>query len=135
MTPGLGATLPRLHRDWAHPSHICTGTGLTPPTSAPGLGTPQVEHGAALVEHAILLAGMSPKRKCAEVDMDSDGGKAVPPPHVCVFARVRTRASVSRMAASLYAFRCRLGALRCLLRWRESNGPSARLSLVPVRPR
>ena len=87
--PGLGSPLPHLHRDWAHPSHICTGTGLTPPTSAPGLGTPQVEHGAALVEHAILLAGMSPKRKCAEVDMDSDGGKAVPPPHACVRACVR----------------------------------------------
>ena len=25
-------------RDWAHPCHICTGTGLTPATSAPGLG-------------------------------------------------------------------------------------------------
>ncbi len=106
--PGLGSPLPRLHRDWAHPSHICTGTGLTPLTSASGLGTPQVEHGAALVEHAILLAGMSPKRKCAEVDMDSDGGKAVPPPHACVRACLRARvrrASAPRMAASLYAFR------------------------------
>jgi hypothetical protein len=29
------------HRDWAHPpAHICTGTGLTPATSAPGLGSP-----------------------------------------------------------------------------------------------
>ena len=28
------------HRDWAHRSHICTGTGLTAPTSAPGLGSP-----------------------------------------------------------------------------------------------
>ena len=25
-------------RDWAHRCHICTGTGLTPATSAPGLG-------------------------------------------------------------------------------------------------
>ena len=24
--------------DWAHPAHICTGTGLTPPTAAPGQG-------------------------------------------------------------------------------------------------
>ncbi len=30
--------LPHLFRDSAHPCHICTGTGLTPPTSAPGLG-------------------------------------------------------------------------------------------------
>ena len=25
--PGLGSPLPYLHRDWAHPCHICTGTG------------------------------------------------------------------------------------------------------------
>ena len=53
-TPGLGAPLPHLRRDWAHPCNICVGTGpallrchictvwgptgLTPPTSAPGLG-------------------------------------------------------------------------------------------------
>jgi hypothetical protein len=29
-----------LHRDWAHLRHIRTGTGLTQPTSAPGLGAP-----------------------------------------------------------------------------------------------
>jgi hypothetical protein len=29
-----------LHRDWAHPGHICTGAGLAPATSAPGLGSP-----------------------------------------------------------------------------------------------
>ena len=29
-----------LRRDWAHPAHICTGTGLTPAPSAPGLGSP-----------------------------------------------------------------------------------------------
>ena len=27
-----------VRRDWAHPSHICAGTGLTAPTSARGLG-------------------------------------------------------------------------------------------------
>jgi len=48
---GLGSPLPHLHRDWAHPlphvhrdrarpCHICTGTGLAPATSAPGLGSP-----------------------------------------------------------------------------------------------
>ena len=31
---------PRLLRDRAHPCHICTGTGLIPATSAPGLGSP-----------------------------------------------------------------------------------------------
>jgi hypothetical protein len=29
--PGLGSPHPHLHRDWAHPAHICAGTGLTPP--------------------------------------------------------------------------------------------------------
>jgi hypothetical protein len=38
LAPGLGSPLPHLHRDWAHPCHICTGTGLTPATSAPALG-------------------------------------------------------------------------------------------------
>ncbi len=37
----LGASRPHLHQDWAHPAHICTGTGLTPPTSAPELGSPR----------------------------------------------------------------------------------------------
>ena len=32
-----GLPLPHLHPDCACPSHICTGTGLTPATSAPGL--------------------------------------------------------------------------------------------------
>jgi hypothetical protein len=42
-----------LHRDWAHPCHICTGTGLTPPTSAPGPGhrlsvqVPEIEHSSS----------------------------------------------------------------------------------------
>ena len=29
-----------MRRDWAHPSHIYAGTGLTPATSAPGLAHP-----------------------------------------------------------------------------------------------
>ncbi len=58
---GRGAPFPHLRRDWAHSSHICTGTGLTPshicagtrlaastfafsgapvPHSAPGPGAP-----------------------------------------------------------------------------------------------
>ena len=41
--PGLGAPVPHLHRDWAHPCHICTGTWLAHATSAPGLG-PTLPH-------------------------------------------------------------------------------------------
>ncbi len=33
--------MPHLRRDWAQPGHICTGTGRTPATSAPGLGSPR----------------------------------------------------------------------------------------------
>ncbi len=32
--------VPHLPRDWARPSHICTETGRTPPTSAQGLAGP-----------------------------------------------------------------------------------------------
>jgi hypothetical protein len=38
-TSAGGSPLPHLHQDWAHHGHICAGTGLTPPTSAPGLGS------------------------------------------------------------------------------------------------
>jgi hypothetical protein len=31
-----GASLPHLHRDWAHPCYVCTGTGLTPPAHLHG---------------------------------------------------------------------------------------------------
>ncbi len=27
---GLGATAPRMHKDWVHPLYMCTGTGLAP---------------------------------------------------------------------------------------------------------
>jgi hypothetical protein len=36
--PGLGPPLPHLHRDWARPGHIYTGTRPAPATSALGLG-------------------------------------------------------------------------------------------------
>ena len=54
-TPALRAALPKvrcdyrgrlvahfrhLHRGWAHPCHICAGTGLAPAAFAPGLGSP-----------------------------------------------------------------------------------------------
>jgi hypothetical protein len=32
--------VPHLRQEWAHPCHVCAGTGLTPVTSAPGLGSP-----------------------------------------------------------------------------------------------
>ena len=41
MLGSIAASLvPHLHRDSTRPCHICTGTRLTPATSAPGLGSP-----------------------------------------------------------------------------------------------
>jgi hypothetical protein len=37
----LAAFAPGFGRDWAHPCHICTGTGLASATPAQGLGSPQ----------------------------------------------------------------------------------------------
>ncbi len=37
----LGTRRPHLHRGWAHPAQIYTGTGPTRATSAPGLGQPR----------------------------------------------------------------------------------------------
>ena len=58
--PGLGPPWPHLehlHRNWAHPCHICTGngTGPTPATSAPGLGSsssPRFARGFAVLSRA-----------------------------------------------------------------------------------
>ena len=36
FAPRPGLPLPHLHRDWAHPAHICAGPRLWPATSAPG---------------------------------------------------------------------------------------------------
>ena len=48
------APQPHLHRGWAHPSCNCAEAGLTPATSAPGLGSPQphLHRGCAHAEHA-----------------------------------------------------------------------------------
>ena len=35
---GLGSPLPHLYGDWAHPGHICTGTGLAPAHICTGTG-------------------------------------------------------------------------------------------------
>ena len=50
------SALRHLHRDWADPCHICTGTGPTPATPAPELGPPLPHlhrNWAVLCAHAI----------------------------------------------------------------------------------
>jgi hypothetical protein len=63
----LATSRPHRHRDSAHPAHICTRTGLTPPTSAPGLarGVPGPSHvctmGLGLARTQICLkVGLTP---------------------------------------------------------------------------
>ena len=49
---------PHLHMDWAHPIHICTGTGFAPATSAHGLGSPPATYAPGL--GSPLLATSAP---------------------------------------------------------------------------
>jgi hypothetical protein len=60
--PDATPTRPHLQRDWAHPSHICTGTGLTPPTSATGLGSPlpHLQRDWAHPSHICTGTGLAP---------------------------------------------------------------------------
>jgi hypothetical protein len=53
---------PHLHRDWAHPTHICLAIGLTPPTSAPGLGSsrPHLPCDWAHPAHICAGTGLTP---------------------------------------------------------------------------
>jgi hypothetical protein len=53
--------------DWAHPCHICTDTGLTPATSAPGLGSCHVctRTGLSPCKRFVLPAGISLWRRNA----------------------------------------------------------------------
>jgi hypothetical protein len=64
--PGLGSPPPHLHRDWAHPRHICTGTGLTHATSAPGLGSPppHLHRDWAHPRHICTGTGLTPPHIC-----------------------------------------------------------------------
>jgi hypothetical protein len=61
--------LPRLHQDWAHPCHICTKTGLTPPTSAPGLGSrlPRLHQDWAHPSHICTKTGLTPATSAPEL--------------------------------------------------------------------
>ncbi len=67
-----GSPHPHLHRDWAHPAHIYTGTRLTLPTSAPRLGLrllplfPCVAKACRL--HALCAALLACRRHTALMD-------------------------------------------------------------------
>ncbi len=57
-------TPPHLHRDRAHPCHICTGTGLTPATSAQGLARARAWLAATRLAQPSSCAGACSDRRC-----------------------------------------------------------------------
>jgi hypothetical protein len=71
--PGLGSPLSHLRRDWAHPCHICTGTGLAPATSALGLGSPlpHLHWDWAHPRHICARTGLTPATSAPGPGLDS----------------------------------------------------------------
>jgi hypothetical protein len=59
---------PHLHRDWAHPCHICIGTGLTPARICAGTGLAPA--------HICAGTGLAPAHICA--------GTGLAPAHICI---------------------------------------------------
>ena len=59
----------RARRWWVHPCHICTGTGPTPATSAPGLRA----GGGAAAKPKKLDTALERLRRLAAADADADG--------------------------------------------------------------
>jgi hypothetical protein len=63
----IGTLADLLWGDWAHPCHICTGTGRTPATSALGLGSPQPTCAQGLdmiCGHSCTKTGLAPVHIC-----------------------------------------------------------------------
>ena len=76
--PGLGAPLPHLHRDLAHPCHICTGTGLTLP--------PHLHRDWARRCHICVGTGLTPCHICVGTGLTPDpmcAGTGLTPAHIC----------------------------------------------------
>ena len=68
--PGLGSPLPHLHRDWARPSHICTGSGQIDRlrvlhTVTPSLLTPPREGPAVALALSLAAPPGSLQHMCA----------------------------------------------------------------------
>jgi hypothetical protein len=83
--PGLGSPLPHLRRDWAHPSHICAGTGLTPPTPAPRLaGFDVIEYTSSALLDQALHALPAEKLRTLDLAAFEEETLAVGAPcHIC----------------------------------------------------
>jgi hypothetical protein len=95
--PRPGSPRPHLHRDWAHPAHICTRTGLTPPHSCATAGAHSCHicTGTGLTPVAPQLhrdwarrcTGRTPATSSPGLDRwdphrgHTDGALPAPPPH------------------------------------------------------
>ncbi len=131
-TPRLGSTQP--HRDWAYPSH--TETGLTPATSAPGLGSPRphLHRHLALACPHLRLNSPSPA-VAGVIDLALSDRATVPP---CEYSQYRCVSTRSPRAGLLTAphRRCDgLGALRPLRPRRARRSWPRRAQGTPHRTR
>ena len=68
-----------LHRDWAHPSHICAGTGLTAATSAPRLSSPlpHLHRDWARPSHICTATGLTPATSAPRPDFGPIGPRFI----------------------------------------------------------
>ena len=65
-------------RQVGHPAHICAGTGLTPPTSAPGLGSPRPHLRRDWAHPAHICAGTGPTRATSALEPGSPPATSAP---------------------------------------------------------
>jgi hypothetical protein len=76
MLRGRYATRPHLRRDWAHPAHTCSGTGLTPLPHAWGLGSRARERAGTLTRAlcwaASSLSPVYPARQTAQTNKQTN---------------------------------------------------------------
>jgi hypothetical protein len=79
LSTGTGAPRPHLHRDWAHPAHICAGIGFTPPTSAHRLGSPRPHLHWDWAPPAHICIGICPLcRRADACGKAATGARSVP---------------------------------------------------------
>ena len=106
--------------NWAHPCHICTGTGLTPARSAPGLNSPLPHlHRDWAHSPATSAPGLGSPLPALLRDWTC-------PCHIC------TAALWGRGRASRPTLRCSQLRIACMARHRCSSAPPSGLDSLPA---